>query len=312
MEGHTNNVVAVGYPNHQKWLYTASEDGSLKVWDTRENKSQRNPTIHEKKKVMLTCAVLHPNQGEIVVGDQSGTISIYELRADKIRTQWKPENKAIPIRSVTMASFSHMLIVANNKGTCYVYEPSHQISKGNQTNENENESKTNTNANDNASNNNDGVTIVQSNAPADKNGMYYLTHKIAAHDTYCLKCLLSPDCKFLATSSSDQTIKVFEVTNNFKMFNRLVGHRKWVWDMAFSADSAYLVSGMFCFALYFFHYPCALLYNSFFVFCICFYGVKIASSDTTSKLWDLKSGQAIVHYDEHNKGVTCVALNDSS
>ena len=300
MEGHTNNVVGVGYPNHKKWLYTASEDGSLKVWDTRESKSQRNCVIHEKKKIMLTCAVLHPNQGEIVVGDQSGTISIYELRTDKIRTQWKPENKSIAIRSVTMAPFSHMLIVSNNKGTCYVYEPSHQINKNEREKkekekdkdkdkgkdkerekgrDSNNNNSSNNNSSENESKTNSNVTIVQGSTSADKNGMYYLTHKIAAHDTYCLKCLLSPDCKYLATSSSDQTIKVFEVNNNFKQFNRLVGHRKWVWDMAFSADSAYLVS---------------------------------ASSDTTSKLWDLKSSQAIVHYDEHTKGVTCVALNDSS
>lgn len=121
--------------------------------------------------------------------------------------------------------------------------------------------------------------VTRHNTRADKNGNYTLTHKIAAHDSYCLKCLLSPDSKYLATCSSDSTIKIFDVMNNFQLQSELCGHRKWVWDMAFSADSAYLVS---------------------------------ASTDKTAKLWDVKKGQKIIGYDEHSKGVTCVALNDSS
>jgi WD40 repeat protein len=51
----------------------------------------------------------------------------------------------------------------------------------------------------------------------------------------------------LATCSADTTIKIWQIENNYtaSFKKQLVGHQRWVWDAAFSADSAYLVSGMF-------------------------------------------------------------------
>jgi len=143
------------------------------------------------------------------------------------------------------------------------------------------ENSTDDNNDDNNNNNSkdNNFNYVQTmNTKADKQGIYTLTHKISAHNTYILNCKLSPDNRYLASCSSDGTIVIFDVYNNFKK-KVLKGHTKWVWDMAFSADSAYLVS---------------------------------ASSDKTAKLWDLKTGQYIIQYEDHNKGVTCVALNDSA
>mmetsp|Transcript_67015 Transcript_67015/g.60130 ORF Transcript_67015/g.60130 Transcript_67015/m.60130 type:complete len:390 (-) Transcript_67015:17-1186(-) len=282
-EGHTNNVISIGFPIHQKWLFSASEDGTIKIWDKRSGVCQRDKTIRDKK-TFVNCAVLHPNQGEIICCDQSGSISIYDIAADKIRTSWKPEGKNIPIRSVTVSSDASMVIAANNRGTCYVYKPTTLLNNNNNNNNDEQKVSIPSSSSKNLINGNDNNGMQQHlvtthNSRADKNGMYTLTHKISAHDTYCLKCLLSPDSRYLATCSSDSTIKIFNVMENFKLQSQLKGHRKWVWDMAFSADSAYLVS---------------------------------ASSDKTAKLWDVKKGQKIITYEDHTKGVTCVALNDSS
>lgn len=59
----------------------------------------------------------------------------------------------------------------------------------------------------------------------------------------------------------------------------LDGHHRWVWDCAFSADSAYLVS---------------------------------VSSDHFARLWELSTGQIIREYNGHHRGTVCVALNDYS
>ena len=58
---------------------------------------------------------------------------------------------------------------------------------------------------------------------------------------------------------------------------QLIGHTQWVWDAAFSADSAYIVT---------------------------------ASSDGTSKLWDVRSGEMVCTYVGHQKAVTAIAMND--
>ena len=296
LEGHTNNVVSMGFPRHQKWLFTGSEDGTVKIWDLRTAGCSRDKIIKDKK-TFVNSSILHPNQGEIICGDQSGTLSIYDIAENKIRTQWQQDMKSIPIRAVTMSNDASMLCVANNRGMIYVYKPTNLIKLTQKLNSNSSNNNSNNksdsnnfdikedinddNNDDNNNNNNkdNNFNYVQTmNTKADKQGIYTLTHKITAHNTYILNCKLSPDNRYLASCSSDGTIVIFDVYNNFKK-KVLKGHTKWVWDMAFSADSAYLVS---------------------------------ASSDKTAKLWDLKTGQYIIQYEDHNKGVTCVALNDSA
>lgn len=34
-DGHTSNVTAVGFQKDGKWMYTGSEDGTIKIWDLR-------------------------------------------------------------------------------------------------------------------------------------------------------------------------------------------------------------------------------------------------------------------------------------
>jgi target of rapamycin complex subunit LST8 len=59
----------------------------------------------------------------------------------------------------------------------------------------------------------------------------------------------------------------------------LEGHQRWVWDCAFSADSAYLVT---------------------------------ACSDHYARLWELSSQSIIRQYNGHHRGAVCVALNDTA
>jgi target of rapamycin complex subunit LST8 len=59
----------------------------------------------------------------------------------------------------------------------------------------------------------------------------------------------------------------------------LESHQRWVWDCAFSADSAYLVT-------------------------VC--------SDHYARLWEVGSASIIRQYNGHHRGAVCVALNDYS
>jgi WD40 repeat protein len=35
LEGHTGNITALAYSAQGKWIVTGSEDGTVRVWDTR-------------------------------------------------------------------------------------------------------------------------------------------------------------------------------------------------------------------------------------------------------------------------------------
>jgi G protein beta subunit-like protein len=229
-DGHTGNVTAVGFQKERKWMYTGSEDGSVKIWDVRAPGYQRD----YQSRAAINTVALHPNQGEIISGDEDGNISVWDLTANACSYELVPEGKNA-IRSVTIASDGTLVLAANDKGHIFVWK-------------------------------------------LDR-GRFEALHKIEAHDTYCLKALLSPDCKLLATCSSDKTVKLWNVEKNFVLEKVLTGHQKWVWDCSFSADSAYLVT---------------------------------ASSDKTAKLWDLSTGEVILDYAGHHKALTSIALNDSS
>jgi G protein beta subunit-like protein len=57
-DGHTSNVTSVGFQKDCKWMYTGSEDGTVKIWDIRAPGYQRD---YQSKSAINTVA-LHPNQ----------------------------------------------------------------------------------------------------------------------------------------------------------------------------------------------------------------------------------------------------------
>lgn len=228
-DGHTGNVTSVGFQKDRKWMFTGSEDGSIKIWDIRAPGYQRD----YRSKAGINSLALHPNQGEIISGDEDGVIRVWDLTMNsQSYSPLVPDGKTA-IRSITVASDASLVIAANNRGTCFAWRP--------------------------------------------KRGSFEPLAKVDAHNTYCLKCVLSPDSKFLATASADKTVKVWNVEQNFALTKTLVGHTQWVWDCSFSADSAYLIT---------------------------------ASSDKTARLWDLRGGFVRLEYKGHQKALTSVALND--
>ena len=119
-----------------------------------------------------------------------------------------------------------------------------------------------------------------------------------AHSAYITRVLLSPDVRHLATCSADHNARIWSVDPNaphhikgnenlpterqqgaFPLEASLESHQRWVWDCAFSADSAYLVT---------------------------------ACSDHYARLWELSTQAVIRQYNGHHRGAVCVALNDYS
>jgi len=57
-EGHTGNITALGFQKDNKWFFTASEDGTLKIFDIKAAGYMRN---FSNNGIMVNTAVLHPN-----------------------------------------------------------------------------------------------------------------------------------------------------------------------------------------------------------------------------------------------------------
>ncbi|KCV71336.1 hypothetical protein H696_02281 [Fonticula alba] len=263
------NVTALGFQRDGAWMFTGSEDGTVRVWDLRAPPGsaagassggsgagasgggapsagcQRN---YSHRGGAVNSVVLHPNQAELASGTQAGSIKIWDLTANACSHELVPEEHT-PIRSLHISADGAHLAAANDGGRTYVwrfYERPPQA-------------------------------MALPDQPPEAAELIPLA-AVQAHNRYILRCLFSPDVRYLATTSADHTVRLFDVANNFTQVRPpLTGHRRWVWDCAFSADSAYLVT---------------------------------ASSDKTARLWDLSTGETIRTYTGHEKGCTSIALND--
>lgn len=209
--------------------------------------------------------MIHPNQGELISCDRGGNVRIWDLGENKCSHQLVPEeDKAVA--SITVATDGSLLCAAVSNsvhGSVYLWRM---------------------------------VTV------RDVTTLIPVT-KFRAHNTYITRVLLSPDVRHLATCSADHTARIWSVdltkfeqaaardeprepdgenANGDKALDveqELDGHQRWVWDCAFSADSAYLVT---------------------------------ACSDHYARLWELSTKAVIRQYNGHHRGAVCVALNDYS
>ena len=117
-EGHTGNIMAVGFQKDLKWLYSGSEDGTVRVWDPRSNTSTRT---YDCGSAVNTVA-LSPNQAELITGDQSGAVKVWDLNADLCREEYTPAPDT-PVRSLSIAFDASLLAVGTHKGRVFVYQP---------------------------------------------------------------------------------------------------------------------------------------------------------------------------------------------
>lgn len=218
LEGHTGNVTSVGFEADARWMYTGSEDGTVRLWDLRAPGCQREFVC----RAAVNTVELHPSQGELISGDGAGNIRVWDLAQNACSCELVPEVD-VPVSSVSVASDGSLVVAANHKGTCYVW----QLSKG---------------------------TGAADNGPG-STAAFDPLHKLQAHGpgsagspadappAYVLKCLLSPDVRLLATASSDKTVKLWSLDGySFELERTLTGHTRWVWDCAFSVDACYLVT----------------------------------------------------------------------
>jgi G protein beta subunit-like protein len=90
-------------------MVTSSEDGTVKIWETRSGSVQRSYSHGAP----VTDVVIHPNQGEIIACDRGGSVRIWDLAENNCSHQLIPEED-VPVASVTVASDGSTLCAGTN------------------------------------------------------------------------------------------------------------------------------------------------------------------------------------------------------
>ncbi|MCA2721359.1 MULTISPECIES: serine/threonine-protein kinase [unclassified Microcystis] len=102
-----------------------------------------------------------------------------------------------------------------------------------------------------------------------------LDKTLTGHSYRVNSVVYSPDGRYLASGSSDKTIKIWEVATG-KELRTLTGHSDWVMSVAYSPDGRYLASG---------------------------------SSDNTIKIWEVATGKQLHTLTGHSSGVLSVVYS---
>lgn len=99
LNNHTQNVTDLGFQSETKWLYSCSEDNTLKIWDIRSGTCE---TTIDTRSPLNSC-VLHSNEIEIITGDQNGCVKVWDVRKNSCRYESTPLPE-VPIRSISLVS----------------------------------------------------------------------------------------------------------------------------------------------------------------------------------------------------------------
>ena len=111
----------------------------------------------------------------------------------------------------------------------------------------------------------------------------------------------------LATTSADQSIKIWQ-TSDFTLKSTLKeSEQRWVWDCAFSEDSQYLVAGRGTLSKNVKHHPPSTLKNHTSEYLVIFF---LVSSDGIARLWSLEQEEVVRKYQGHKKALVSLAFRD--
>jgi G protein beta subunit-like protein len=289
LEGHTGSVTSLGFQKDGRYLYSAAEDGTVKVWDLRSPNFSRSFDCG----AAVNSVTLRTDRDEFVSGDQNGCVKIWDLGGNGCINSIKPSAAAdsaasmsaapnqynsrrsrnsysgtVPIQAVDISEDSRTLVAVSNHGTVYVWDPSSTTGAA---------ALSSNSVGDNPETDDPAAQVTDTDATT-QNLLRPVT-KFRAHAAgyYSLYAKMSPDNRTLVTTGSDGLAKLWDTTT--WDLTQTLQNEKWVWDAAFCADSSYLVT---------------------------------ASSDHVARLWNLRTGDVVRQYHGHQSAVTCVALNDSS
>lgn len=116
LEGHTASVSSLGFQRDGRYLYSGSEDGTVKLWDLRSRSYSRSFDC----KAPVNSVALRTEHDQIISGDQNGCVKMWDLTSGKCINDVKPDTY---IQSVDISEDETTLVAVSNHAMVYVWDP---------------------------------------------------------------------------------------------------------------------------------------------------------------------------------------------
>lgn len=110
------NVTAIRCNSDERWLLTSGEDGCLRVWDIRQNKSSQ--LKFQFPSSQNSCCIL-PNDDHVISCGSDGFVNMWDLRANK--THSLSTLKDVSLNSVCVDNYMNVLAAVNSRGSCFLW-----------------------------------------------------------------------------------------------------------------------------------------------------------------------------------------------
>jgi len=204
LESHVNKVRSVAFSHNGKMLVSASDDSSVALWDIATRKTKATLSGHNGP---VLNAVFSPDDHTVASAGSDGTVGIWDV-ASPARL-FTLEGHSGSVWSVAYSPDGKILASAGKDRTVRLWD----LAKHDQ---------------------------FQKELSVDV--QVQIGEPLAGHSNEVFSVAFSPDGKLLATTSADQTVRLWDVARRQPLGEPLKGHSSSVKSAAFSADGRMLAS----------------------------------------------------------------------
>jgi WD40 repeat protein len=260
LEGHTHWVTACAVFADGRRVVSASDDGTLKVWEVETGRELA--TLQGHAGWVRGCAVT-PDGRRVVSASYDQTLKVWDVETGRELAML--EGHAGRVRGCAVTPDGRRIVSASEDETLRVWE----VETGRLVATLRGHGGLHGGAVNGCAVFPDGRYVVSASRDRTlkiwelKTGDVMLTLK--GHGAAVLSCVVSPDGRHVVSGSADKTLRVWDVETGQQLAT-LEGHGDWVQGCVVTPDGRHCVS---------------------------------ASSDKTLKLWDLESGKQLATLEGH-------------
>lgn len=175
------NICTIGFDSIGNLLITGGEDGYARLWDVRSRQTKQRKYQFNSP---INSLFLHPNEVEVFLADQSGSIWIWNIQTDTVQRLFVTNDGFI--QHIAYDKECRLLAAVDTRGNCYIYRITPSYTK---------------------------EYAETKNFEQTQSGYLQRVLMFKAHSKFVLKCCFSPDSTILATTSADQTVKFWRTSD---------------------------------------------------------------------------------------------------
>lgn len=267
--GHVSNVVSVVFSPNDKYILSASEDGTLILWDANSLKEIHTFVADSKA---VTSAIFSPDGNHILSGGEDKTLKLWDVKTGYLLKVFRGHTRGV--NTVSFSPDGKKIISGSEDETLILWNvDSGKILKVYKGHEGSVLSVAfSPDGKQIVSGSWDETTILWNR---DNVIPVKILKEDARYKAQVYDVAFSPDGTLVVSASGDSTIKVWDRSTG-KKIKTFKGHKGAVRAIAFSPDGNCLLSG---------------------------------GEDKILKLWDIFTGEEIKSYTGHNEVVKSVAFS---